>query len=104
MVSLRAPETFVWPLPLQVSPVAPAGSGALTATLVAVLGALLLTTTVYVVLWPGTAVLALSVLVTLTSFCGVSVSLSVAVLLAVLESVMLEGAVTVAVFTSEPVA
>ena len=40
MVSLTGPETLLCPLPLQVNEVTPAGSGSLTATLVAVLGPL----------------------------------------------------------------
>ena len=43
MVSLMAPVTLLWPLPLQVSLAMPAGKVSLTATLVAVLGPLLLT-------------------------------------------------------------
>ncbi len=43
MVSLIAPETLVLPLPLQTNDVRPVGTGSLTATLVAVLGPLLLT-------------------------------------------------------------
>src|SRR5437764_548487 len=43
MVSLMAPETFVWPLPLQTNAVRPAGTGSLTATLVGVLGPVVLT-------------------------------------------------------------
>src|SRR6266478_1428621 len=101
MVSLTAPETLLWPLPLQLKEVTPAGSGSLTATLVAVLGPLLLTTMVYVVLVPGTTEVTPSSLVTLTSFCGVSVSVSVALLLAVLVSL---AAVVVTVLVSEPVA
>src|SRR5437763_1470772 len=101
MVSLRAPGTLLWPSPLQEKPVTPAGSGSLTATLLAVLGPVLLTTMVEVVLVPGTAVVALAVLVTRTSFCGVSVSVSVALLLAGLMS---PAAVTLAVLVSEPVA
>jgi len=46
MVSLMAPDTLVWPLPLQVSLAIPAGKVSLTATLVAVLGPALLTTMV----------------------------------------------------------
>ena len=46
IVSLKAPDTFVLPLPLHVWLVAPAGSESLTATLVAALGPALLTTTV----------------------------------------------------------
>ena len=46
MVSLMAPAMLLWPLPLQMNADSPAGSGSLTATLVAVLGPLLLTTMV----------------------------------------------------------
>src|SRR5437868_3163690 len=53
MVSLRAPDTLVWPLPLQLNDVMPVGSGSVTDTLVATLGPVLLTTMVYVVLVPG---------------------------------------------------
>src|SRR5436189_8427 len=101
MVLLRAPDTLVWPLPLQLKEVTPAGSGSLTETLVAVLGPLLLTTMVYVVVCPGTAVVALSVLVTDTSTLGVSVSVSVAVSLAGLVSL---AAATVTVLTRSAVA
>src|SRR5207245_2161374 len=101
MLSLRAPDTLVWPLPLQLKLVTPAGSGSLTATLVAVLSPLLLTTMVYVVLVPGTTLVLLSSLLTLTSFCGVRVSVSVALLLAALVSL---AAVTVTVFTTSAVA
>src|SRR2546425_954106 len=44
IVSLSAPDPLVWPLPLQVADVTPAGSGSLTPTLVAVFGPALLTT------------------------------------------------------------
>src|SRR3954447_15153954 len=101
MASVSAPTTFVRPLPLQVKLVTPVGSGSLTATLVAVLGPLLLTTMVYVVLVPGTTEVTPSLLLTLTSFCGVSVLVSVALLLAGLVSL---AAVTVTVLVSEPVA
>src|SRR5437763_983384 len=100
MVSLSAPVPL-WPLPLQEKAVTPAGSASLTETLVAVLGPLLLTTMVYVVLVPGTAVVVPSVLVTLTSFCGVSVSVSLALLLAALVSL---AAQSVTVLVTEPVA
>src|SRR6516162_8440146 len=76
MVSLMAPETLVWPLPLQTKELRPLGTGSLTPTLVAVAGPLLPTVMVYVKLVPGTTVPVLgvideppllSVLVTLTS-------------------------------------
>src|SRR4051794_34436651 len=105
MVSVRAPATFVWPLPLQVKEVTPVGSGSLTVTLVAVLGPLLDTTMVYVVIVPGTAVVAPSVLLTVTSYCGVrAVSVSLALLLLASESVTFAGGVTVAVLLNKPVA
>src|SRR5437660_5009030 len=104
MLSLRAPDTLVWPLPLQVSLVAPAGSGSLTATLVAVLGPLLLTTMVYVVLVPGTTAALPSSFVIETSTCGVSVSVSVAVLLAAVVSVTPAGGASVTLLAIEPVA
>ena len=53
---------------------------------------------------PGTTVVLLSVLVMLRSACGVNVSVSVAVLLAGVGSVVPCGAATVAVLTSVPVA
>src|SRR5438552_216992 len=94
------------PSRLQLKAVTPAGRSSCTETFVAVLGLLLLlvTTMVYVVVWPGTAVLALSVLVTPTSTRGVSVSVSVALLLPVSVSVTPEGGATVAVLLRDPVA
>src|SRR5438874_1875680 len=86
MVSLSAPVPL-WPLlPLQVALVTPAGSGSLTATLVAVLGPVVLMPMVYVVLVQACAEVMPSVLVTPTSTCGVSVSVSVALSLAGLVS------------------
>src|ERR1700682_298154 len=110
MVSLMARDTLVWPLPLQVSLAIPAGKVSLTDTFVAVLRPVLLTVIVYVKLVPGTTVPTLpviddpptlSVLVTPTSFCGVRLSLSVALLLFGLVSL---AADTVTVFTSCAVA
>src|SRR4051812_14658540 len=99
MVSARAPDTLAWPLPVQLKEVTPEGSGSLTATLVAVLGPVLVTTMVYVVLVPGTTEVTPSVLLTPTSFCGVSVSVSVALLLPALFSL---AAVTVPVLVTVP--
>src|SRR5258705_453017 len=76
-------EPFV---PDQVADVAPAGSGSLTDTLVAVDGPLLETTIVYVVEVPGTAVVTPSVFVTATFVCGVSESVSVALLFLIIVS------------------
>src|SRR2546423_562298 len=101
MVSLIAPDCATWPLPLQEKLVTPAGSGSLTATLVAVLGPVLVTTMVYVVVWPATTVLTPSVLVTPTFTWGVSVSVSVAVSLELKTS---PAAMTVTVLDSVPVA
>src|ERR1700752_2390326 len=110
MVSLMGPETPVWPLPLQTNDDRPAGTGSLTPTLVAVLGPALFTVMVYVKLLPGATLPtapviddppSLSTLVTLTSFWGVRLSLSVAVLLPGLVSL---AAVTVTVLTNWAVA
>src|SRR5438270_790506 len=101
MVSVSAPDTLAWPLPVQLKEVTPAGSGSLTATPVAVLGPALLTTTVYVVLVPGTTLVTPSVLVTPTSFCGVTLSVSLPLLLAALVSL---AAVAVTVLTTSAVA
>src|SRR5215467_10127306 len=98
MVSLSAPGTLLWPLPVQLKAVTPAGSASKTDTPVAVLGPLLLTTTVYVVLVPGTTLLTPSSLVTLMSYCGVGVSVSVALLLAGLVSL---AALTLATLVSD---
>lgn len=67
---------------------------------VAVEGPTLLTTTVYVTAVPGTAFVKPSVFVIERSPCGVTLSVSVAELLAVFVSVVPEAATTVAVFTS----
>src|SRR4051794_16614565 len=103
MVSVRAPDTLLRPSPLQLKEVTPEGSGSLTATAVAALGTALLTTTVYVVLVPGTTEVTPSVLVTPTSYCGVSVSVSVLLLLPGTVSVTPLGGDTVAVLLREPV-
>jgi hypothetical protein len=101
IVSVSAPDTLVCPFPLQVKEVTPAGTASLTATPVAVLGPVFVTTTVYVVVVPGTAVVVPSVLVTPTSTCGVSVSVSEAELLPGLVSF---AAVMVDVLVTDPVA
>src|SRR3954463_10580078 len=99
-MSFTGPDVLVCPLPLQEKPVTPVGSESLTVILVAVLGPELETTMVYVVVLPGTAVVTPSVLVTLTLFCGVKASVSVAVLLGLVSF----AAVTVTLLTSDPVA
>ncbi len=110
IVSLIGPEPLLPSLPLHVSLVIPDGSVSLTNTLVAVLGPLLLTTTVYVKLVPGTTVPVLGVIdeppllstfVTPTSTCGVRLSLSVAVLF---DEFVSFGVDTVTVFTNCAVA
>jgi hypothetical protein len=83
-------------------PVRLAGNVSLTVAPGASLGPGLLTTIVYVIGVPGTAVVAPSVLVICRSACGVSVSVSVAELFPGVGSVTLD--VTVAVLLSEPVA
>src|SRR5262249_51828317 len=110
MVSLMAPETLVWPLPLQTKEVRPLGTGSLTLTLVAVLTPVLVTVTVYVKLVPGTTVPILpviddppllSTLLTLTAGCGVRLSVRVALLLVDFVSL---AALTVTVLESVPFA
>src|SRR5262245_37388709 len=66
-------------------------------------GPALLAVIVYVTLPPGTAVVTPSVFVIARSACGVSVSVSVAELLAGVGSVTPAGAATVAVFDRVPV-
>ena len=72
----------------------------LTVAAVTLLGPLFVTVIVYVTLVPGTALSWLSVLVMDRSAWGVSVSVSVALLLAVLGSVTPAGGATVAVLAS----
>src|SRR5262249_16145824 len=79
MVSDRAPGWLTLPLPLQLKLVTPVGSGSLTLTLVATLGPLLRSEERRVGKGPGSRLVTLSVFVTRTSTCGLSVSMSVAV-------------------------
>src|SRR5262249_56676826 len=99
MVSPTEPYTFSLHDALPIYEVRPDGTESLTDTLVAVLGPLLLTVMVEGKLLPRntlpTAPLIaepplLSTLVTLTSFCGVRLSFSVALLFAVLVSLPLD--------------
>src|SRR5262245_19932579 len=87
---------------VQVTPESAAGKVSVTVAAVAVLGPALLATIVYVTGVPGTAAAWPSVLVTARSPRGVSVSVSVAVLLADTGSETPPGAVTVAVLASVP--
>src|SRR5579883_608512 len=80
------------------------GNRSVTAWSTAVLGPALLTTMVYVVLPPGTTEVTPLLLVMDRSDCGVSVSVSVALLLSGLGSVTPDGGVTVAVLVKVPVA
>ena len=84
--------------------VAPAGSASATGAFTAVDGPALPTTTVYVVLWPGTTEAIPSVLVIDRSAVGFNVSVSVAELFAGVGSVTPAGTATVAVLTRVPVA
>ena len=68
------------------------------------LGPLLVTVIVYVVAVPGDTLATLSVFVIARSAMNANVSVSVALLFAGVGSVTPAGAVTVAVFTSVPVA
>jgi hypothetical protein len=109
-VSLILPE----PDAVHVPPFAPthvhvhvsdAGNVSVTFEPGAALGPLLFVAViVYVTEPPGVAVVTPSVFVMARFACGVSVSVSVAVLLAGVGSVTVADAATVAVFTSEPVA
>src|SRR5262245_1187898 len=87
---------------VQVTPESAAGKVSVTVAAVAVLGPALLATIVYVTGVPGTAAAWPSVFVTARSPRGVSVSVSVAVLLADTGSVTPPGVVTVAVLASVP--
>src|SRR5262245_49783042 len=87
-----------------VSPVMGAGKEAFTRAPVTLLGPGLVTTMVYVVVLPGTAVAVPSLTVTLRSTVGFSVSVSLLLLLPVLGSGAVPGAVTVAMLVSVPVA
>jgi hypothetical protein len=89
---------------VQVVPVISEGSVSVTVAAPDALGPFCRTTTVYWMGEPGTATSWPSVLVTLKSACGVSVSVSVALSLAGLGSVTPAGTDTVAVFASVPVA
>ena len=84
--------------------VAPPGSASATGAFTAVDGPALPTTTVYVVLWPGTTEAIPSVLVIDRSAVGFNVSVSVAELFAGVGSVTPAGTATVAVLTRVPVA
>src|SRR5438876_405383 len=84
---------------VQLALVIAAGSVSATGASVTALGPALLTTIVYVVLVPGTYVVAPSVLVIARSACGAAVSVSVALLLPGVGSVTPAGAATVAVLT-----
>ena len=92
------------PTQVQVIEAIPAGIVSVTVAPVTLDGPVLVTTTVYVVDWPGTAVVVPSVLVMVRSVCGVTVVRSVAVLLAGVGSVTPPGSVTVAVLAMVPVA
>src|SRR5229473_3294657 len=89
---------------VQVALLMPAGSVSVTVAPVTASGPPFVTVMVYVTVPPGTAVVAPSVLVMLRSACGVSVSVSVAVLLPGVGSVVPAGAVTLAVLLRLPVA
>ena len=97
----RFTVSLMLPVPLVVKPVAPpvavaekvtpvkvTGNKSATVAPVALLGPVLVTTIVYVSAVPGTTEVLLSVLVICRSTCGVSVSVSVAVLLLGLVSVV----------------
>ena len=109
--------SLILPLPLVVKPDGPPlwvavnvtavnvlGKVSLTTAPVAVLGPGLLTVIVYVSLVPALAALFSSVIVTLTSACATSVSVSVAVLFAAFGSVTPAGTETVAVSDIQPLA
>ncbi len=92
------------PTHVQVAPIIAAGNVSATVAPTAVLGPALLATIVYAIPDPGTIVATPSVLVIARSATGVSVSVSVAVLLAAFGSTTVAGTVTVAVFEIVPVA
>src|SRR5258707_865009 len=110
MVSLMPPETFVWPLPLQVDLVRPAGFFFNDTASTEIYTLSLHDALPILKLVPGTTLPVLgvieepplsSVLVTLTSFCGERMSQPLALLLVVSVSL---AAVTVTVLTSWAVA
>ncbi len=92
------------PMHVHVAPRKAAGNASATVAPVAVLGPALLATIVYVTPDPGVTDATPSVLVIARSAIGVSVSVSVAVLLAELGSTTVAGAVMVAVFEIDPLA
>ncbi len=92
------------PRHVHVIEVVPTGIVSVTVAPLTLDGPALVTTTVYVVDWPGTAVVVPSVLVMVRSVCGVTVVRSVALLLAGVGSVTPPGSVTVAVLAMMPVA
>ena len=105
---LPAPDAGQVPPPaptqVHVAPVSTPGSVSATVAPVTALGPAFDATIVYVTGLPGTAVNEPSVLVIERSAVGLSVSVSVAVLLAGFGSLTPTGAVTVAVLTRVPVA
>src|SRR5436309_1882922 len=109
--------SLMLPLPEAVKPVAPpvatlrydtlvmaAGRLSVTVAPVTVLGPLLVTTIVYVVVVPGTAVAVPSLMATPRSAVGFSVSVSVSLLFPELGSGAVPGAITLAMSLSVPVA
>jgi hypothetical protein len=92
------------PAHVQVIEVMPAGIESVTAAPLTLDGPTLVTVTVYVVDWPGTAVAVASVLVIRKSVCGVTVVTSVAQLFPGVGSVTVLGGVMVAVLLIVPVA
>src|SRR4029453_11564457 len=92
------------PAHVQLAPVRTAGSVSFTLAATTALGPALLATMVYVTFVPGTTDATPSVLVMARSAVGTSVSRSVAELLPGFGSVTPPGRVTVAVFTSVPIA
>src|SRR5438105_3248286 len=101
MVALSAPDWLLVPLTLQGRDVRPVGRGSLTATLVAVLGPALVTTMVFFLLAQDGIRVPLVTGVQTCALPILSVSVSVALLLAALVSL---AAVTVTVLANEPVA
>ena len=92
------------PMHVQVTPLSPAGTLSVTVAPSASEGPLFVATIVYVMPVPGTAVVALSVLVIARSVVATSVSTSVAVLSSGDVSVTVAGTVAVTVFDSVPAA
>ena len=106
VVPVTVPQ-FATPLATQVAfalSVTPAGSGSDTVALIAFEGPALVTTTVYVAVPPGVYVALPSVLLTASAETGVSVSVSLAVLLAGVGSTTVGGTVMVTVLVIVPVA